>query len=90
MVEATLGRGEFFGERALLRSDRHTASARAVTPIDLLVMSGMDFVALATSSTHFGELLADVTQQRLSGSDATTLSPAGLDGNDGPPTPTPG
>jgi hypothetical protein len=28
-------------------------------------MSGPEFKALATSSTHFGELLASITRQRL-------------------------
>ena len=71
MVEATLGPGEYFGERSLLRGDRHSASARAATPVDLLIMSGDDFTALATSSTHFGELLEGVMQQRLSRSNLT-------------------
>ena len=62
---ATLGPGEYFGEMALLRNLRHTASVRALTPVDLLTMSGTDFTALATSSTHFGELLAGVMKQRL-------------------------
>ena len=68
-TEATLGPGEFFGERSLMRGGRHTASARAVTPVDLLIMNGMDFASFATSSTRFGELLQDVLQERSSGGD---------------------
>ena len=64
---AILGSGELFGEMALLRRVRRTASVRAITPVDLFTMSGPDFTALATSSTDFSELLASVMRQRTSG-----------------------
>ncbi len=67
---ATLGPGEYFGEIALLQGVRRTASVRALTPVDLLTLSGSDFTALATSSTHFGELLTGVMQERLSENEA--------------------
>ena len=63
---ANLGPGEYFGEMALLQGIRRTASIRAVTPVDILMMSGADFTALTTSSTHFSELMAGVMQQRIS------------------------
>ena len=63
---ATLGAGEFFGEVSLLQGGRHTASVRALVATDLLVMSGPDFKALASSSTEFSETLTDVMQRRLS------------------------
>ena len=63
---ATLGRGEFFGEMALLQGVRRTASIRALTPTDLLVMGGSDFQALATKTTYFGETLTEVIRQRQS------------------------
>ena len=69
--EGTLGPGDFFGERSLLRGAQHSASARAETQVDLLIMSGADFTALATSSTRFGALLDDVMQQRRSGSEVS-------------------
>ena len=69
ITEATLGPGEFFGERSLMRGGRHSASVRAVTPVDLLIMNGMDFASFATSSTRFGELLQNVLQERSSGTD---------------------
>jgi NADH dehydrogenase len=62
---ATLRTGEYFGEIALLEGERHSASVEAVTAVDVLTMSGPEFKALATSSTHFGELLASITRQRL-------------------------
>jgi len=53
---------------SLLQGDQHTASVRALTPVDVLVMSGADFTALANSSTQFGELLDDVMRKRLAAS----------------------
>ncbi len=79
--EATLGPGEYFGERSLLWGGRHSASARAVTPADLVVMSGEDFATLATSSTRFGELLEGVLERRLSGSEIESVSQEGRQGN---------
>ena len=70
ILVATLGPGEFFGEMALLRGVRRSASVRAITEVDLMVMSGGDFKALATSTRHFGELLDDVMERRLSEGDA--------------------
>ena len=68
---ATLGPGEYFGEMSLLQEVRHTASARALDPVDLIIMSGADFTALATSSARFGELLVGVMRQRQTANDAT-------------------
>ena len=79
--ERTLGPGDFFGERSLLRGAQHSASARAETQVDLLIMNGADFTALATSSTRFGALLDDVMQQRKSGSEATDISPGDRQGD---------
>ena len=61
---ATLGPGEYFGEMSLLGGVMHMASARAQGPVDLLIMGGAEFKALAGSSTRFGELLAQVMRQR--------------------------
>ena len=66
---ANLGPGEYFGEMALLQGIRRTASIRAITSVDILNMSGADFTALATSSTHFGELMAGMMQHRMSDGD---------------------
>lgn len=67
----TLGPGEYFGEMSLLREVRHTASVKAVTPLNLLVMSGSDFTAMASSSTQLGKFLESVVEQRLSGNGPT-------------------
>ena len=66
---AMLGAGEYFGEMSLLSGELHklhTASVRAQTPVDVLIMSGADFTSLA-ESTRFSELLAGVMHQRLEG-----------------------
>ena len=80
--ERTLGPGEFFGERSLLRGAQHSASARAETPVDLLIMNGADFTSLATSSTRFGALLDDAIQQRRSGGEPANTSPGDREGDD--------
>ncbi len=80
-IVATLGTGEYFGEVSLLQGLRHSASVRAMSPADLLVMSGADFKALANSSTYFGETLAEGMRRRLSGG-AAENSP-GPDHGDG-------
>ncbi len=68
-VVADLGTGEYFGEMALLEGVQHTSSARAVTSLDLIVMSGSDFAMLTNTSTHFNKLVADVARQRLADKD---------------------
>ena len=66
---AILGPGEYFGEMALMRGIRRTASIRAISSVDILNMGGADFTDLAESSTHFKALLDDVMQQRDSAID---------------------
>ena len=63
---ATLGPGEYFGEISLLYGVRHTASIRALTAVDLLIMNGNDFTAQANSSSDFRDLLGGVMRRRLS------------------------
>ncbi len=43
---AILRRGEVFGEKALIEDRRRSASVRALTPVDVLVVSREDFAAL--------------------------------------------
>jgi NADH:ubiquinone reductase (H+-translocating) len=49
----TLGAGEYFGEMALLGRRPRSASTRAVTALDLLVLPASDFSALAETLTEF-------------------------------------
>jgi len=67
---AILEAGEYFGEMSLRHGSRHSASVRALTTTDLLIMSGPDFKELARSSTYFKETLDEVEQRRLSKSGA--------------------
>jgi NADH dehydrogenase len=49
----TLGAGEYFGEMALLGSRSRSASTRAATALDLLVLPGSDFAALTDGMGEF-------------------------------------
>jgi NADH dehydrogenase len=48
-----LGPGEYFGEMALLGRDPRSATTRALTALDVLVLPGSDFSALAGSLPEF-------------------------------------
>jgi NADH dehydrogenase len=52
-VIGTLGAGEYFGEMALLGRHPRNATTRALTPLDVLVLPGSDFSALAESLAEF-------------------------------------
>ncbi|HVJ93904.1 MAG TPA: FAD-dependent oxidoreductase [Labilithrix sp.] len=62
-VVARLGAREVFGERALLEDTPRTANVRAVTPVDLLVISRSDFTSMVSSfpvlDEYFDKLLRD-------------------------------
>ena len=53
LVVGMLEPGEYFGEMALLGRRPRSATTRALTPLDLLVLPGSDFSALAESLTEF-------------------------------------
>ena len=74
---ATMGPGEYFGEISLLFGVRHTATIRAITPLDLLMMNGNDFTALANSSSDFRDLLGGVMRQRLADAGVESLEEFG-------------
>lgn len=52
-VVGALGPGEYFGEMALLGRHPRSATARALTSVDLLVLPATDFSALAGSLPEF-------------------------------------
>jgi NADH:ubiquinone reductase (H+-translocating) len=63
-VVGLLGPGEYFGEMALLGRDPRSASARALTPLDVLVLPGSDFAALAGSLPEFRRGFEEIARRR--------------------------
>jgi len=76
-VIATLGAREVFGERALLEDTKRTASVRARTQVDLLVMSRGDFRSMVDQfpvlDDHFTRLLKERYPKELEGQDMHKL-----------------
>lgn len=65
---ATLGPGDYFGETALLRGGRRTATVRCRTPVDVLALARDDFSALAS---HWSRLQTQL-EERIRGYGAGT------------------
>jgi NADH dehydrogenase len=63
---ATLGPGEHFGEAALMQGKRRNASARAVGPVDLIVLGHDDFNSLAGTWLKFTESIQALSDERAS------------------------
>jgi NADH dehydrogenase len=63
-VLAVMGRGEFFGEIALIDDKPRLASVRARTPVEVLVMGKGAFSQLSGALTAFHNLLAQALRWR--------------------------
>ncbi len=63
-VVGVLGPGEYFGEMALLDRRPRSAGTRALTALDLLVLPGSDFSALAESLTEFRSKFEQIARLR--------------------------
>jgi len=74
-VVGRLGPGEYFGEMALLGRRPRSAGARALTSLDLLVLPGSDFSALADSLTEFRSEFEEIAGARAA-SDAARAAAA--------------
>lgn len=61
---ATLTQGDFFGEIALIRTDRRTASVVAQTPMKLIVVFGPNFRAMAADMPHVAEKINAAIEER--------------------------
>jgi uncharacterized protein YhbP (UPF0306 family) len=64
---ATRGRGEFFGEIAILRETPRTATVRAVKPTTLMAMDREMFRSVVSQALETTEDFARVVQRRLEG-----------------------
>jgi voltage-gated potassium channel len=62
-----LGSGHFFGEVAVLRRTRRTATVTAVTKTSLLVLDAHDFHALMTRHPQIADRIHSVARSRLGG-----------------------
>jgi NADH dehydrogenase len=60
----TLGPGEYFGEMALLGRQPRSATTRALSALDLLVLPGSDFTALTDSLNDFRGQFGQIAQSR--------------------------
>jgi CRP-like cAMP-binding protein len=61
---ATLGAGDFFGEIALIREERRTATVTATSPMVLVVMTGSSFRSLDRSIPEVRELVSWALAER--------------------------
>ncbi len=64
---ATLGPGDFFGEIALIKTERRTASVVAKTPMKLVVMFGPNFRSVASDLPAVAEKINGAIEERCEG-----------------------
>ena len=63
---AKLGAGDFFGEIALIREERRTATVTATSPMVLIVMPGSSFRSLDSLSPEIREAVSKALAERRS------------------------
>jgi CRP-like cAMP-binding protein len=61
---AKLGAGDFFGEIALIREERRTATVTATSPMVLTVMTGSSFRSLDSSRPEISEAVSKALAER--------------------------
>jgi voltage-gated potassium channel len=74
----TLEAGDYFGDLSLLLGERRTASARAITYCDLLVLPKGDFERIKNDYSEFREALKALSSERTEKISALVLSGAVL------------
>jgi len=79
-----LGRGQYFGEIALLHDTVRTATVTAVSECQLLVLDVADFRRLLDAHPDLKASVARVAERRMAGTSTVDAGPPGLSG--GPPT----
>ena len=62
---AVLGPGQFFGEVAVLRRGRRSATAVALTRVSLLVLAAQDLHALMRRDDHIAARIQDTVKKRV-------------------------
>jgi CRP-like cAMP-binding protein len=60
-----LGPGDFFGEIALMETDRRTASVTAATDMRLLVMHARDFQGMLSAAPAAAERVREALRERV-------------------------
>jgi NADH:ubiquinone reductase (H+-translocating) len=89
-ILATLGRGEYFGEMALLSDRTRNATLRARTAMDILIIPKADFNKLRQSVPAFGDVFTELaTRRAVPRSPHSSAEPSTLGGCGGHPTPIP-
>jgi CRP-like cAMP-binding protein len=63
----TLGPGDFFGEIALLETERRTATVTATSPMRLVVMTRRDFRHMAKEMPEVAARLEQAIRERIGG-----------------------
>jgi voltage-gated potassium channel len=63
-VVNTLGAGDFFGEMAIISGERRSATVRAVSPLDLLVLFGTEFRVLERDLPSVAQKFAETMGER--------------------------
>lgn len=64
-VLATLAKGKYFGEMAVLADTCRNATVRARTRMDVLIVPKNDFDLLKTGVPAFGQVFSELATQRL-------------------------
>jgi voltage-gated potassium channel len=67
-----LGEGHFFGEMALLKRTKRSATVRAATKTKLLVLDSADLRNLMEQKPEIGDAIEDIARQRAAGRDDNT------------------
>jgi CRP-like cAMP-binding protein len=64
---ATLRRGDYFGEMAILGDGRRTATVTSTEPVRLLVMFGTEFRQLEAAHPEIAARITEAMQARIAG-----------------------
>jgi CRP-like cAMP-binding protein len=67
-----LGAGDFFGELALVATDRRTATVRASSEMSLIVMHSRDFHAMEQRLPKVAERIREAVRRRLPNPDVSS------------------